>query len=319
LSAVFLGIAVRLFGIYTPGEGAGWPEFLNMSEALYALAVLMIVAHTLYSQVWARMVSLTIWTGSSLVALAGLGYQRLHGLAVQGSTLDTVQFILAGLVSVTLMEVFSQMSALQIRSAVQNSLLQRYALTDALTELPNRRGFQNACQREFAPERRKGSPMSLIVLDIDRFKQINDDCGHDRGDCVLRQVAQVVRSVTGPTHYPVRWGGDEFAILLPGCGLDQAREIAERVRSEVESYRFHLGPVTVSLGMAEYCGDTSPDSLFKRADQALYRAKRLGRNRTETEELPGGASSLESVDNLRSAIESRTQHVRPEPIDRMAS
>ena len=237
---------------------------------------------------------------TSLAALSGAALSWFHGTLAPGSPIEALRFALAGIIAVGLMDIFSQLSGLQVRSAVQNSLLQQYALTDTLTQLPNRRAFHAACEKDFLPACRDGHPMSLIVLDVDRFKQINDAHGHDAGDRVLQQLAQVVRSVVRPTDYPVRWGGDEFAILLPDSSLSHARLMAEKVRLTIESFPFDTGIVTVSLGTAQLSRDNSVASLFRRADQALYQAKRLGRNRIETD-LKAGVNT-ESVERLRLAL-----------------
>jgi diguanylate cyclase (GGDEF)-like protein len=180
-------------------------------------------------------------------------------------------------------------------------LLQQYALTDSLTKLPNRRGFQTACEREFGAACSGDRPISLIVLDVDRFKHVNDTHGHDYGDRVLQQLAQLVRSVIRATDYPVRWGGDEFAILLPDSNLSQAQAMAEKIRLTIETFPFDVGTVTVSLGTSQLSPDNSVTSLFRRADQALYKAKRLGRNRIETDR-PAPAA-VESVERLRVALD----------------
>ncbi len=265
----------------------------------YGLAVLIIAAHTVHTPSGARFAGLVLWLGSSAAAIAGMTASSLSGTVAPGITSETIRFLLAGAIAIGLMDIFSRLSTLQVRSAVQNSLLQQYALTDALTNLPNRRAFQRKCEKEFSTASPDGRPMSLIVLDIDSFKQINDTHGHDAGDRVLRQLAQVVRSVVHPSDYPVRWGGDEFAVLLPDSNLSHARLMAEKIRLTIESFPFDVGPVTVSLGAALLSSDRSVASLFQRADRALYEAKRLGRNRIEVDHR---AANSDSVEQLRLAL-----------------
>jgi diguanylate cyclase (GGDEF)-like protein len=117
---------------------------------------------------------------------------------------------------------------------------------------------------------------------------------------VLQQLAQIVRSVVRPSDYPVRWGGDEFAVLLPDSNLSHARLMAEKIRLTVESFPFDVGPVTVSLGTALLSSDRSVSSLFQRADKALYEAKRQGRNGIGVDHSL--AAPAESVERLCLAL-----------------
>jgi diguanylate cyclase (GGDEF)-like protein len=296
----FAGFCAGVFVDYHGGASGAVPEPVPAGGEHYGLAVLIIAAHTLHTPAGARLVALCLWFGSSAAALAGLATGSFHGTMPSGLSPEALRFVLAGAIAIGLMDIFSQLSSLQIRSAVQNSLLQQYALTDPLTNLPNRRAFQSACEREFAPVEGDRRPMSLIVLDIDCFKKINDAHGHDAGDRVLQQIAQVVRSVVRPSDFPVRWGGDEFAVLLPDSALSQARTMAEKIRHTVESFPFDIGPVTVSLGPAMLSSDRSIESLFQRADRALYEAKRQGRNRIEVDHSTIAAA--DSVERLRLAL-----------------
>jgi len=160
-----------------------------------------------------------------------------------------------------------------------------YQLTeyDTLTGLRSRRHFDDALPREVTRCHRYGRPLSLLMLDIDRFKQVNDTWGHDGGDEVLRAVAQCVLATVESNGVCARFGGEEMAIVLPETTLAQAAVIAERVRRAVESATILLGeqavPVTVSIGCAEWLDSEDDKSLTKRSDERLYQAKRAGRNR----------------------------------------
>lgn len=157
------------------------------------------------------------------------------------------------------------------------------ATTDPLTLTLNRHGFEQRWARlpagsSVAP----GHAQALLVLDIDHFKRVNDSCGHDTGDRVLHELAAVLRRQLRPGDWLVRWGGEEFVVLLPGVRTDQVAGIAEDLRRAVERHPFEHGvpvPVTVSLGVALRGPDEGFEALFKRADEALYEAKRAGRNR----------------------------------------
>ena len=159
----------------------------------------------------------------------------------------------------------------------QRSLL-KDANTDELTGLPRRQVFE-ASARELArsPARR----FSLAFLDLDHFKSVNDRFGHVEGDRVLKAVAQALMRLCRKGDGPARWGGEELAVLLPDCPLSNALEFAERVRREVEGLRGMPCRVTLSAGVAEHRAGEDVESLLARADQALYMAKSLGRNRVQ--------------------------------------
>lgn len=158
------------------------------------------------------------------------------------------------------------------------------ARTDHLTGLPNRRAFveQGATALELA--RRHDRHLSLVMFDIDHFKQINDTHGHAIGDAVLKEVASVIWHVARTSDTPGRLGGEEFAVLLPETDADHAMILAERLRQELANRPVEFGeiavPVTCSFGVAERDGATDTlDALLRRADEALYQAKTEGRNR----------------------------------------
>jgi len=174
---------------------------------------------------------------------------------------------------------------------------QKAARIDPLTGIPNRRAF--ATRAEFLIERavREGAPVSLLMLDLDRFKLVNDTHGHDFGDRVLQAFADSARRVLRPNDLLSRWGGEEFVVLLPGAGREAALCIAERMRlaflTAGEAVGGTVVHATVSIGIAsDQAAASTLDELMKRADTALYKAKRLGRNRVEAEPaecLEGGA------------------------------
>ncbi|MBB1087178.1 GGDEF domain-containing protein [Lysobacter sp. SG-8] len=156
--------------------------------------------------------------------------------------------------------------------------------TDALTQLPNRRTFDEALDREFERHLQRGQPVAVLVADIDHFKQVNDTHGHAFGDKVLRRAAKALADhvgASGGRRMAFRYGGEEFAVLLPGEDGAQARETAEALRRAVEQELAALIPVTISIGGAS-TGDGTHENhhaLFSAADRALYAAKRAGRNR----------------------------------------
>ena len=175
-----------------------------------------------------------------------------------------------------------------LRGAMQASL--QMAVIDALTGLHNRRYLDNHLGTLFGDEAARRAQLSVLILDIDHFKGINDSFGHEAGDEVLRGFAERVRQHTRPIDIVARYGGEEVVVILPEAGLGEAQGIAERIRERVEAVPFSvLGatrtvPVTVSIGVAVRRGeDLCAADMLRRADLALYRAKAAGRNRVESQ------------------------------------
>jgi diguanylate cyclase (GGDEF)-like protein len=159
------------------------------------------------------------------------------------------------------------------------------ATHDALTELCNRRHFTELVDKEIARSLRHGRPLVMAIIDVDLFKPVNDRHGHIAGDGVLRQLAGIVRGFVRGEDAAARIGGEEFAVLLPETGVDEALAFAERLREAVAAETFVLGGephrITISLGLAALApGRSDRSALMKAADAALYRAKDEGRNRT---------------------------------------
>lgn len=162
-------------------------------------------------------------------------------------------------------------------------LAHQQALYDSVTGLPNRKAVDEHIAQEFSRWQRFHQPLSLLVWDIDHFKQINDRFGHQAGDKALRIVGQVLRNAVRAVDFVGRYGGEEFVMLLPGTDLEDALKVAEKLREAVKRCGFNSRgkpvPVTISCGLTcARVGDT-PTSLFERADKALYQAKQAGRDR----------------------------------------
>lgn len=175
----------------------------------------------------------------------------------------------------------------QQKLLLSNLELQRLTNSDGLTGLPNRRSFNDYLARTWATSQADGSPLSLLMIDVDHFKSYNDRFGHLAGDDALKCVADAIRAAhADPTCLPARFGGEEFAMVLPGVQAPQAAEIAEALRRRVESAALpHGSPdgtrVTVSIGAATMVAplESSPELLIAAADARLYQAKCGGRNR----------------------------------------
>ena len=161
-----------------------------------------------------------------------------------------------------------------------NLRLERLATTDGLTGLNNHRHFQTRFAETFQLASRYGKPLSILLLDVDKFKQFNDTFGHPAGDQTLKIVANALTLAARTTDFVARYGGEEFAIVLPETDAQGAIEAAERFRAAVEAQEWPLRPVTVSIGVATWNLATEmPAALIQQADEALYASKRDGRNR----------------------------------------
>lgn len=160
-----------------------------------------------------------------------------------------------------------------------NKKLEALASTDFLTGLANRRVFMERLELEVSRSRRGREPLSVIAVDVDRFKLYNDDFGHPAGDAVLVKVGELLSGVVRETDLVARLGGEEFGVLLPSTDTPEAQLTAERLRSALESHAWPLRPVTASFGCTT--GGESAADLLSAADKALYSAKSKGRNRVE--------------------------------------
>lgn len=225
----------------------------------------------------ARCLAVQLVAAAAVALAAGIELQALQSGLV--ARLATVPLLLCYPIMVGLTAY-----RLARRVQQQNEQLRALSATDGLTGLPNHTSWEQAVEREFARCRRSGHPSSVLMLDLDHFKSINDTHGHAAGDAVLRKVAEILRGILRAHDVPGRYGGEEFGVLLPGSDAAGAEAIAERVRRRLEAAA--IGPgrslrVTASIGCAALdAGDAGAEAWIARADRALYRAKAAGRNRT---------------------------------------
>lgn len=158
-------------------------------------------------------------------------------------------------------------------------------LTDTLTDMPNRRHFEQVVEREMKHVHRHHAPLCFALADIDHFKIVNDTYGHDAGDAVLQEVAVCIKENLRDTDFAARWGGEEFAVMLVNSDTDKAASVVDRLRRAIEDTHVNAidRNVTISIGLAQFQDYDSLESVLKRADEFLYQSKKDGRNRVTTE------------------------------------
>ena len=203
---------------------------------------------------------------------------EITGCIVARSTLDKLSKR-----DISYLEQLTRQSAITINRANTYSKVLQYATLDALTNLNNRRQFEVRLKQEIATTKRQKNPLCAMMIDIDFFKKVNDTYGHASGDAVLRTVASIIKEHLRESDIPSRYGGEEFAVLLPYTHIEEAKIVGERLRKAVEETPIPIDKkninVTISMGLAEFSPQETGEELFKRADSALYEAKEGGRNR----------------------------------------
>lgn len=209
---------------------------------------------------------------STALIVAALTSGKPFGWPVAGASA-------AGLIS--LISVLSSMQRSSTEQAARLRAIAGESRLDALTGLLNRRGFDERLAAEVARANRYGHSLSLLMLDLDDFKRVNDTWGHQQGDHALSDVASIIQRSLRSIDIAARHGGEEFVVILPETAVDGAQIVAERIRSEIERSDRSI-PLSVSIGASELSPDEpSASALILRADSALYLAKRSGKNRVE--------------------------------------
>jgi diguanylate cyclase (GGDEF)-like protein len=202
-------------------------------------------------------------------------------------------YVMAGML-MSFLFVLARYREQTLRLQVDYALLEEMAFSDSLTGLPNRRQGYQLLQSQIALAQRSGRPLSVCLWDLDHFKQVNDVHGHDAGDQVLRGVAGRLKDLLRSSDTLVRWGGEEFLVILPDTELHAGAVVAERLCRAIAASPLAAGvPSTASFGVSDYVSGEHLEQLLQRADRALYAAKAAGRNQV----VPMPAELVESVDS----------------------
>ncbi|MCS6880329.1 MAG: GGDEF domain-containing protein [Oscillochloridaceae bacterium] len=226
--------------------------------------------------------ALGVYALAFIIVAAQVIQWQLHGID-DGSGATIIQiYALAGMFLAFMVILASYRNRLD-RLGAEYELLASIARTDALTGLPNRVQIYGDMRRLIAEAERHRHNFCVCLFDVDHFKRFNDRYGHLAGDHALRAIGQAVRANLRATDYFGRWGGEEYCILLPHTGLEQATGALERARLALKEITHLPGPISASFGVAAYRPGDSAETLLHRADVALYRAKGAGRDRIEIE------------------------------------
>ena len=201
-----------------------------------------------------------------------------------GSTDVAIEAMKQGAADFIMKPVEPDLLDIRIRKVMDERRAQRLAITDGLTGLYNRRYFEERLDEEIHRSRRYDRPMSIIMIDIDFFKQFNDTCGHLKGDDVLRQLSHILQDHSRETDITARYGGEEFVMILPETSLESSRMLGERIRQAVDKAVFEgeeqipAKKITVSVGVSCLTDDEGGYDALERADRALYKSKQAGKN-----------------------------------------
>jgi diguanylate cyclase (GGDEF)-like protein len=226
------------------------------------------------------------------VAVCALPVIALAGYLALGDAVALLATAGAAVLVVVLAWVGADRFVLRPMRVLTEELTQE-AMTDPLTGLYNRRFFDDALAREIAAAHRRRTPFSVVMLDIDRFKKVNDTWGHDAGDAVLEALARLLERGIRGSDIAARYGGEEFALLLPDTPVAGAAERAEILRRDLEAHAIDYGggriSITASFGIAQYGARASePAAIMKAADAAMYAAKGAGRNKVAVADPASG-------------------------------
>jgi len=270
----FSAIASQLIAVFS-----AFGSYLN---AHFYFILFAIVPITFFpTRQWRAILFLLVLNTSFFLTFEYLPHQPAPEVLRWSAT--TVQIVRASYAASTVLTMFIFIWMVEVIAERNEAKLENISLTDHLTGLPNRRFFEIVFGQELAKCRRAQVPLALAMIDIDHFKRVNDTFGHDAGDEVLKHISHLLSQTTRQSNVVARFGGEEFAVLLPKTSLPEALEVAERMRQAVENNSYQLKHqtlhITISIGIAVVDGELPMAQAYKAADTALYQAKHAGRNR----------------------------------------
>jgi two-component system, cell cycle response regulator len=246
------------------------------------------------------LISLRGWQELALVftiplagTLIGLNQAGADMLAATNLLIEPLLMLGVGLIASEILR------RTRLQTFVAHQELQQLASTDPLTGLNNRRSIEPQLESEVSRARRHHAHLSVLIADLDHFKRVNDQYGHVVGDGMLCEVARRIETLLRKEDRAARWGGEEFLVLLPETDLEQAEIVAEKIREAIASRPVAVNgfriPLTISIGVAAWADDADAESLIRRADKGLYRAKGSGRNRVCSEPVFEGPNRVEPL------------------------
>jgi diguanylate cyclase (GGDEF)-like protein len=256
-------------------NGSFSPNFTLWLPFVYILSFLILNTNR------ALLLSALFFLTTLIFGLASYMRFLLNGLAFPNISL-LVQVYFASVFYITVLYLVARLKEGYISERAVADAMSKLAMTDSLTQVGNRRLLTQLLREEVSRAERHNLPLSILLFDLDWFKGINDSFGHNTGDEVLQEVAQQLRQSIRISDPFGRWGGDEFLCLATNTDGEKAVELAERLRDTLQRHHFStVDKVTASFGVTTYRKGDSPETLIRRADLGLYKAKAGGRNRVE--------------------------------------
>lgn len=280
---IFAALWLPLQGRHTGENPNIWTYFFLVGDVLLFLlaaniehdilnnySVMLILPLFQYLLRYGRKVALHyVWVSIPAIGYICLAHYQTH--PANHFVVAVVMFLI----------VFNEGLLVQENKELRKQLV-NMAIYDELTGLHNFRFFTQAIERELSRSKRYGYQLTLLLIDIDYFKRINDEHGHQKGNEVLKGLAKIIMDCVRDSDYAARYGGEEFVIILPQTSLTEGYQVAERLRRKISATPFDFGNVTVSIGISTYPEpSTCRDTLIHHADIAMYSAKNMGKNRVE--------------------------------------